>query len=171
VGGGRSEFVPHLSITVTLMSRWPRGSAYYFLNHIATRSASDGDCRHCRDVAAEMSSGSQCDFGLGRRAARRPKNLARLQSPGPDPHTKHGYLQVIRHETLLKIASAAMLSFSCLPPGISCGGQVMLGVAPSAAGSFEKTLHSSRNGAYRTLRRHFVRFDHCRDRLRHTRRQ
>jgi uncharacterized membrane protein len=82
--------------------------------------------------------------------------LARLAESGVPIRTpRSGYLQVIRHETLLKIASAAdaVVQLPYRPGHFMVAGQVIAWVwPPSAAGSVEKGLALGHvAGAYRTL--------------------
>jgi uncharacterized membrane protein len=96
-------------------------------------------------------------FGLG--AARGPSHeelLARLaQSGAPIRTPRSGYLQVIRHDTLVKIAAGAdaVVQLPYRPGHFLVAGQVMAWVwPPSAAGSVEKGLALGHvTGAYRTL--------------------
>jgi uncharacterized membrane protein len=161
VGGGpHGEFVPHLSITVTLMLTLAAvGVLIYFLNHIATMIQLPMVIAGIAGtLAAEIAAQDRnADFGLG--AARGPSSeelLARLAESGAPIRTpSSGYLQVIRHETLLKIASAAdaVVQLPYRPGHFLVAGQVMAWVwPPSAAGSFEKSLALGHvTGAYRTL--------------------
>ena len=161
VGGGpHGEFVPHLSITVTLMLTLAAvGVLIYFLNHIATMiQLPIVIAGIAGTLAAEIAAQDRnADFGLG--AARGPSSeelLARLaESAAPIRTPTSGYLQVIRHETLLKIATAAdaVVQLPYRPGHFLVAGQVMAWVwPPSAAGSFEKSHALGHvTGAYRTL--------------------
>ncbi len=161
VGGGpHGDFVPHLSTTVTLMSTLADVAVLiYFLNHIAAMIQLPVVIgRIAATLAAEITAQDRgAVFGLG--AARGPSYeelLARLAESGAPIRTpRSGYLQVIRHETLLKIASAAdaVIQLPYRPGHFLVAGQVIAWVwPPSAAESVEKNLALGHvTGAYRTL--------------------
>ncbi|MBV9322060.1 MAG: DUF2254 domain-containing protein, partial [Mycobacterium sp.] len=161
VGGGpHGDFVPHLSITVTLvLTLADVGVLIYYLNHIAAMIQLPVVIgRIAATLAAEIAAQDRgSGFGLG--AARGPSSeelLARLTEAGAPIRTPHsGYLQVIRHDTLLQIASAAdaVVQLPYRPGHFLVAGQVMAWVwPPSAAGTVEKSLALGHvTGAYRTL--------------------
>ena len=161
VGGGpHGEFVPHLSITVTLMLTLVAvGVLIYFLNHIANMIQLPVVIASIAGtLAAEIATQDRnTGFGLGTaRGASSEELLARLAESGAPIHTpSSGYLQVIRHDTLLKIASAcdAVVQLPYRPGHFLVTGQVMAWVwPPSAAESFEKSFARGHvTGAYRTL--------------------
>jgi uncharacterized membrane protein len=161
VGGGpHGDFVPHLSITVTLiLTLADVGVLIYFLNHIASMIQLPVVIARIAgtladEIAAQDSGGV---FGVG--TARGPSAeelLARLAEAGAPIRTpSSGYLQVIRHDTLLKIASAAnaVVQLPYRPGHFLVAGQVMAWVwPPEAAASVEKSLALGHvTGAYRTL--------------------
>jgi uncharacterized membrane protein len=162
VGGGpHGDFVPHLAITVTLvLTLADVGVLIYFLNHIATMIQLPVVIASiARTLADEISAAQDRGtvFGLG--AARGPSSqelLARLAESGAPIRTpRSGYLQVIRHDTLLKIASVAdaVVQLPYRPGHFLVAGQVIAWVwPPDAAGSVEKSLALGHvTGAYRTL--------------------
>src|SRR5271170_1180959 len=161
VGGGpHGDFVPHLSITVTFMLTLADVAVLiFFLNHIASmiqlpvviaRIAATLD----KEIAA-LDRGSS--FGVG--TARGPSHeelLARLAESGAPIRTpRSGYLQVIRHDSLLKIATKAdaVIQLPYRPGHFVVGGQVIAAVwPPEAAGSVAERLALGHiTGAYRTL--------------------
>ncbi|MDT5313218.1 MAG: hypothetical protein QOE74_2238 [Mycobacterium sp.] len=112
--GSTGEFVPHLSITVALMlTVADLAVLIYFLNHVASMiQLPQVIAGIAGDLAREI--GSECHgepvvFGVG--ATRGPTSVAlleRIQASGAVIRTpSSGYLQVIRHDSLLKIATSA----------------------------------------------------------------
>jgi uncharacterized membrane protein len=159
-GGAHGDFVPHLAITVTLvLTLADVGVLIYFLNHIATMIQLPMVIASIAGtLAAEIAAQDHgAVFGLG--AARGPsceELLARLAESGAPIRTpSSGYLQVIRHDTLLEIATAAdaVVQLPYRPGHFLVSGQVMARVwPPDAAGSVEKSLALGHvTGAYRTL--------------------
>jgi uncharacterized membrane protein len=161
VGGGpHGDFVPHLSITVTFMLTLADVAVLiFFLNHIASmiqlpvviaRIASTLD-----DEIAALDRGA--DFGIG--TARGPTHeelCARLEESGAPIRTpRSGYLQVIRHDSLLKIATKAdaVIQLPYRPGHFVVAGQVIARVwPPEAAESVAVRLALGHiTGAYRTL--------------------
>src|ERR1700758_3790366 len=141
VGGGpHGDFVPHLSITVTFMLTLADVAVLiFFLNHIATmiqlpvviaRIAATLD----KEIAALDVGG---DFGVG--AARGPSHeelCARLEESGASIRTpRSGYLQVIRHDVLVNIATKAdaVVQLPYRPGHFLVAGQVMAWVWPPEA--------------------------------------
>jgi uncharacterized membrane protein len=161
VGGGpHGEFVPHLSITVTLtLTLADVGVLIYFLNHIASMiQLPVVIARIAGTLADEIAAQDRGGvFAVG--AARGPSSeelLARLAESGAPIRTpRSGYLQVIRHDRLIKIASAAdaVVQLPYRPGHFLVAGQVVALVwPPDAAGSVEKSLAVGHvTGAYRTL--------------------
>jgi uncharacterized membrane protein len=161
VGGGpHGDYVPHLSITVTLvLTLADVGVLIYFLNHIAAMiQLPVVIARIAASLAAEIAAQDRgAVFGVG--SARGPSSeelLARLAESGAPIRTpRSGYLQFIRHDTLLKIASAAdaVVQLPYRPGHFLVAGQVMARVwPPEAAESVENSLALGHvTGAYRTL--------------------
>ncbi|MGC2655678.1 MAG: DUF2254 domain-containing protein [Mycobacterium sp.] len=159
-GGAHGDFVPHLSITVTLMLTLAGvGVLIYFLNHVAVMIqlpvviAGIAETLH-GEIAAQK---RNAVVGLG--ATRGPTSeelTARLAESGaPIRAPSSGYLQVIRIERLVKVASKAdaVVELPYRPGHFLVAGQAMARVwPPSAAAAFHNTLALSHiAGAYRTL--------------------
>src|ERR1700760_2321348 len=161
VGGGpHGDFVPHLSITMTLfLTLFDVAVLIFFLNHIASmiqlpvviaRIAATLD----KEIAALDVGG---DFGIG--AARGPSHeelCARLEESGAPIRTpRSGYLQVVRHDSLLKTATkaGAVIQLPYRPGHFVVAGQVIARVwPPEAADSVAVRLALGHiTGAYRTL--------------------
>src|ERR1700684_4131320 len=149
VGGGpHGDFVPHLSITVTLLLTLADvGVLIYFLNHIATMIQLPvviaGIAATLASEIAAQDRGTA--FGVGtKRGPSHEELLARLAESGVPIRTpRSGYLQVIRHETLLKIAFAAdaVIQLPYRPGHFMVAGQVIAWVwPPDAAEAVEKSL-------------------------------
>lgn len=161
VGGGpHGDFVPHLSITVTLvLALADVGVLIYFLNHIAAMiQLPVVIARIAATLAAEIAAQDHGGgFGIGATSGPSYKQLLhRLAESGAPIHTpRSGYLQVIRHDTLLKIASAAdaVIQLPYRPGHFLVAGQVAAWVwPPTAAESVQKSLALGHvTGAYRTL--------------------
>jgi uncharacterized membrane protein len=162
VGGGpHGEFVPHLSITMTLvLTLADLGVLIYFINHIASMIQLPVVIANiAATLAAEIASAQDRSDPFGVGANRGPSSdelLARLAESGVPIRTpRSGYLQVIRHDTLLKIASAAdaVVQLPYRPGHFMVAGQVIAWVwPPSAAEPIEKKLALGHvTGAYRTL--------------------
>jgi uncharacterized membrane protein len=161
VGGGpHGDFVPHLSITVALaLTLVDVGVLIYFLNHIASMIQAPvviAGIAHtlAAEIAVQQRGGR---FGIG--AARGPSAeelLARLEESGAEIRTPHsGYLQVIRHESLLKIATSAeaVIHLPYRPGHFLVAGQVMARVWPASAADYveENLVRGHVTGPYRTL--------------------
>src|SRR5271170_1446800 len=161
VGGGpHGDFVPHLSITVTFMLTLADVAVLiFFLNHIASmiqlpvviaRIAATLD----KEIAA-LERGSS--FGVG--TARGPSHeelLARLAESGAPIRTpRSGYLQVIRHDVLVNIATKAnaVVQLPYRPGHFLVAGQVMAWVWPpeAAPAVADRLALGHVTGAYRTL--------------------
>jgi uncharacterized membrane protein len=161
VGGGpHGEFVPHLSITVALvLTLADVGVLIYFLNHVASMIQLPVVIARIAGTLADEIAAQDRDAAFGLGAARGPSSeelLERLAESGAPIRTpRSGYLQVIRHDTLLKIASAAdaVVQLPYRPGHFLVAGQVIARVwPPEAAQSVEKSLALGHvTGAYRTL--------------------
>jgi uncharacterized membrane protein len=161
VGGGpHGDFVPHLSITVTLtLTLADVGVLIYFLNHIASMIQLPVVIARIAgtlaDEIAAQDRGGVSDVGVAHGPSAE-ELLARLAESGAPIRTpRSGYLQVIRHDSLIKIASGAdaVVQLPYRPGHFLVAGQVMAWVwPPDAAGSVEKSLALGHvTGAYRTL--------------------
>lgn len=159
-GGSRGDFVPHLSITAALtLTLLDVGVLIYFLNHIASMIQLPMVIAKIADTLADEISAQQSSqvFGIG--AARGPscdELLQQLLTSGAEIRTQHsGYLQVIRHESLLKVATTAeaVVQLPYRPGHFLVSGQVMARVWPAEAAHFveQNLLRGHVTGPYRTL--------------------
>lgn len=161
VGGGpHGDFVPHLSITVTFMLTLADVAVLiFFLNHIASMIQLPVVIANIagtldKEIAALDRSGE-----LEVEAAHGPSHeelLARFADSGAPIRTpRSGYLQVIRHDSLLKIATKAdaVIQLPYRPGHFVVAGQVIARVwPPEAAESVAERLALGHiTGAYRTL--------------------
>jgi uncharacterized membrane protein len=161
VGGGpHGDFVPHLSITVTLvLTLLDVAVLIFFLNHIATMIQLPVVIANiATTLVNEVTAMENSDaFGVG--AARGPSHdelLARLANEGASIRTpRSGYLQVIRHDVLVKIATRAnaVVQLPHRPGHFMVAGQVIAKVwPPDAADAVAEHLALGHvAGAYRTL--------------------
>ncbi len=161
VGGGpHGDFVPHLSITVTLLFTLVDVAVLiYFLNHIATMIQLPVVIANiATNLVNEVTAMENSDtFGVG--MARGPSHdelLVRLAESGAPIRTpRSGYLQVIRHDVLVEIAANAnaVVQLPHRPGHFMVAGQVIAKVwPPEAAESVaEKLALGHVAGAYRTL--------------------
>jgi uncharacterized membrane protein len=161
VGGGpHGDFVPHLSITVTfILTLADVAVLIFFLNHIATMiQLPIVIARIAGRLAEEIAALDQGEsYGVG--AGRGPSHeelVAKLTESGAPIHTpRSGYLQVIRHDVLVKIATKAnaVVQLPYRPGHFLVAGQVMARVwPPEAADSVAERLALGHvTGAYRTL--------------------
>src|ERR1700761_8636313 len=162
VGGGddKVDFVPHLSITVALiLTIADVGVLVYFLNHVASMIqlpvviAGVAKTLHA-EIDAQNRGGlppGKQDRGLPCEAL-----LAQLADSGAAIQTpRSGYLQVIRMDALVKVASkaGAVVELPYRPGYFLVAGQSMARVWPSsAAPAVERSLALGHiGGAYRTL--------------------
>jgi len=161
VGGGpHGDFVPHLSVTVTLVSTLADVAVLiYFLNHIAAMIQLPIVIAQIAGTLATEIAALDRGASIGSGMERGPsceELLAWLAESGAPIRTpRSGYLQVIRHDTLLKIASEAdaVIQLPYRPGHFLIAGQVIAWVwPPHAAESVAESLaHGHVTGAYRTL--------------------
>ena len=161
VGGGpHGDFVPHLSITVTLLlTLLDVAVLIYFLNHIATMIQLPVVIANiATTLVSEVTAMENSDaFGVGAaRGASQDELLSRLAKEGAPIRTpRSGYLQVIRHDVLVKIATKAnaVVQLPHRPGHFMVAGQVIARVwPPEAAESVAERLALGHvAGAYRTL--------------------
>jgi uncharacterized membrane protein len=161
VGGGpHGDFVPHLSITTTLiLTLFDVAVLIYFLNHIATMIQLPVVIANiATKLVSEVTAMESADgFSVG--TARGPSHdelLGLLAEDGAPIRTpRSGYLQVIRHDVLVKIAvkADAVVQLPYRPGHFMVAGQVIARVwPPEAAGSVAERLALGHvAGAYRTL--------------------
>jgi len=160
--GSTGDFVPHLSITVALvLTLADLAVLIYFLNHVASMiqlpqviAGIAGDL--AREIDAECR-GEPSPFGVG--ATRGPTGtelLERMAASGKAIRTpSSGYLQVIRHKSLLKIATSAdaVIHLPHRPGHFLVRGQILANVWPAEAADYvERNLQRGHvTGPYRTL--------------------
>src|SRR5271168_5409322 len=161
VGGGpHGDFVPHLSITVTLtFTLLDVAVLIFFFNHIASMIQLPVVIAKIAATLDKEIGGLEHDGDFGVGAARgwsHEELLAQLKESGAPIRTpRSGYLQVIRHDTLVKIATKAnaVVQLPYRPGHFVVAGQVIAWVwPPEAAASVEDRLALGHvTGAYRTL--------------------
>jgi uncharacterized membrane protein len=159
-GGDKSDFVPHLSITVALvLTLCNVGVLIYFLNHVAVMIQLPvviaGIARTLNAEIEAQNRGALAASGV-QRGPSDEELLARLAESGAPIRTpRSGYLQVIRMEKLVKVAAKAnaVIELPYRPGHFFVAGQVMARVWPaSAATAVEQSLAFGHiAGAYRTL--------------------
>lgn len=159
-GGSHGDFVPHLSITVALMFTLANVAVLiYFLNHVAAMIQLPVVIASiAKTLNAEIEAQHRVPLAL-REVERGPSSdelLARLAESGAPIRTpRSGYLQVIRIEKLVKVASkaGAVVQLPYRPGHFFVAGQVMARVWPPAAvADVERSLALGHiAGAYRTL--------------------
>lgn len=161
VGGGpHGDFVPHLSISMTLLlTLLDVAVLIFFLNHIATMIQLPVVIANiATTLVNEVTAMENSDaFGVG--TARGPSHeelLARLAESGAPIRTPcSGYLQVIRHDVLVKIAANAnaVVQLPHRPGHFMVAGQVIARVWPpeAAASVADRLALGHVAGAYRTL--------------------
>src|SRR6202012_5812733 len=161
VGGGpHGDFVPHLSITVTfVLTLADVAVLIFFLNHIATMiQLPVVIARIAGTLASEIAALDRGESG-GLGAKRGPSHeelLAKIPEPGASIRTpRSGYLQVIRHDVLVNIATKAdaVVQLPPRPGHFLVAGQVMAWVWPpqAAPAVAERLALGHVTGAYRTL--------------------
>ncbi len=161
VGGGpHGDFVPHLSITVTFMLTLADVAVLiFFLNHIASMIQLPVVIANIAATLDKEISALDRSGELEVKATRGPSHeelLARFAEAGAPIRTpRSGYLQVIRHDSLLKIATKAdaVIQLPFRPGHFVVAGQVIARVwPPEAAESVAERLALGHiTGAYRTL--------------------
>jgi uncharacterized membrane protein len=161
VGGGpHGDFVPHLSITVTfILTLVDVAVLIFFFNHIAAMiQLPVVIARIAGRLAEEITALDRGEsYGVG--AARGPSReelLEKLEQDGAPIRTpRSGYLQVIRHDVLVKIArkANAVVQLPYRPGHFLVAGQVVAWVWPPEAAPAVATRLALGHvtGAYRTL--------------------
>jgi uncharacterized membrane protein len=160
-GGSHGDFVPHLSITVALvLTLVDLAVLIYFINHIATViQLPQVIAGIAADLVKEIDARGGGDRSTGFGAARGPSSqelLRRMDDSGAPIRTPaSGYLQVIRHDTLLKIATSAgaVIYLPYRPGHFLVRGQVLANVLPAGAAEYvaENLQRGHVTGPYRTL--------------------
>jgi uncharacterized membrane protein len=161
VGGGpHGDFVPHLSITTTLiLTLFDVAVLIYFLNHVATMIQLPVVIANIATTLVSEVTAMEQASALETGMARGPSHdemLMRLAETGAPIRTpRSGYLQVIRHDVLVKIAlkADAVVQLPHRPGHFMVAGQVIAWVwPPEAAGTVAERLALGHvAGAYRTL--------------------
>jgi uncharacterized membrane protein len=161
VGGGpHGDFVPHLSITMTLMlTLFDVAVLIYFLNHIATMIQLPVVIANIATTlvneATAMESADANTAGMARGPSHEELLAHLAESGAPIRTPRSGYLQVIRHDVLVKIAAnaGAVVQLPHRPGHFMVAGQVIARVwPPEAAESVAERLALGHvAGAYRTL--------------------
>ncbi len=159
--GPHGDFVPHLSITVTLaLTVVDLAVLIYFINHIATSiQLPQVIASIARDLAREIDAQGrqECPPPGHRETGPSCDDLLTLigGSGAPIPTPDNGYLQVIRHETLLKIATEAdaVIHLPHRPGHFLVRGDTLAVVwPPEAAAYVTRSLKRGHvTGPYRTL--------------------
>jgi uncharacterized membrane protein len=158
--GSHGDFVPHLSITVALtLAVADLAVLIYFINHVATTiQLPQVIAGIARDLARQIEmdarvstpatdrdSGPSCDELLGLIA----------ESGAAIPTPQSGYLQVIRHETLVKIATEAdaVIHLPYRPGHFLVRGHTLALVWPAGKADYvaESLERGHVTGPYRTL--------------------
>ncbi|MFC9789539.1 DUF2254 domain-containing protein [Rhodococcus sp. NPDC127528] len=159
--GPHGDFVPHVSITTSLaLTVGDLAVLIYFINHIATTiqlpqvmAGIAGDLSR----AIDKQGGDQRGTATQRESGPSSEELlARIDATGADIHTAHsGYLQFIRHETLVRIAADAdaVIHLPYRPGHFLVRGHVLAHVWPAEAAERvgEHLRRGHVTGPYRTL--------------------
>jgi uncharacterized membrane protein len=161
VGGGpHGDFVPHLSITTTLiLTLFDVAVLIYFLNHVATMIQLPVVIANIATTLVNEVTAMERANSLETGMARGPSHeelLQRLAETGAPIRTpRSGYLQVIRHDVLVKIAlkAGAVVQLPQRPGHFMVAGQVIAWVWPPEAADevAERLALGHVAGAYRTL--------------------
>jgi uncharacterized membrane protein len=159
--GGRGEFVPHISITAAFgLVLIDLAVLIYFIHHIATQiqlpQVIAGIARDLAQAVAVQSSDQP-------RSARKPAEgpsldelLARIENSGSVIRTpKSGYLQFIRHQTLVRVATEAdaVIRLPYRPGHFLVAGRELASVWPATAAEqvAEYLARAEATGPHRTL--------------------
>ncbi|HEX2805517.1 MAG TPA: DUF2254 domain-containing protein [Kineosporiaceae bacterium] len=159
--GPHGDVVPHLSITVTLaLTVADLAVLIYFINHIATTiQLPQVIAAIARDLSRAIDledSGQDGGPGERRRGPSCQDWLARIDESGAVIRTTHsGYLQVIRHHTLVRIAAeaGAVIHLPYRPGHFLVRGHALAHVWPAAAADIvaEHLERGHVTGPHRTL--------------------
>lgn len=158
--GSNGEFVPHLSITVVLgLTLADLVVLIYFINHISSMiQLPQVIAAIAGDLAREIDAQSTNDAPGGRMARGMSSDvlLRLIDTEGVVIRTPaSGYLQVIRHDTLIKIAAEAnaVIHLPHRPGHFLVRGQSLAGVWPAEAAGYvaENLQRGHVTGPYRTL--------------------
>jgi uncharacterized membrane protein len=154
---GHGTFVPHISITVTLVLMVADlGVLIYFLHHIATQIQLP---QVIAGIAADLAAAIEAQAGDASRGAGEPaaaQLIAAMEgSGGTVAAPRSGYLQFIHHRTLIRIAAEvdAVIQLRYRPGHFLVQGHTYAAVWPaSAADQVAAALAAAHvSGPYRTL--------------------
>jgi uncharacterized membrane protein len=159
--GSHGDFVPHLSITVTLaLTVVDLAVLIYFIDHVATTiqlpqviASIAGDLARQIDIEAGGSPPATGDSDGGPSCEELLALIGESGAVIPTPQS--GYLQVIRHETLVKIATEAdaVIHLPYRPGHFLVRGQALAHVWPAETADYvaENLKRGHVTGPYRTL--------------------
>ena len=155
--GGHGSFVPHISITVTLVLMVADLAVLiYFLNHVATQIQLPQVIAGIAGDLAEAIDAQAGDAAPGADDRQAAQVIAQMAGPsGAVNAPRSGYLQFIHHRTLVQIASevGAVVYLRYRPGHFLVQGHPYATVwPPGAAAKVARELSSSHViGPYRTL--------------------
>ena len=157
-GNGSSAFVPHLSITISVgLVTLSMAVLIYFIHHIATSiQLPHVIASIARDLARAVDAESSDDRNTLEAGPSVPELLRRMtDSGGTVPAPSSGYLQFVRHETLIGLAAekGAVIRLMLRPGHFVVRGDPMAVVwPPDAAESVSRALRTAHiTGPNRTL--------------------
>ena len=155
--GGHGSFVPHISITVTLVLMVADLAVLiYFLNHVATQIQLPQVIAGIAGDLAEAIDAQAGDAAPGADDRQAAQVMSEMAGPGGAVNApRSGYLQFIHHRTLVQIASevGAVVYLRYRPGHFLVQGHPYATVwPPGAAAKVARELSSSHViGPYRTL--------------------
>lgn len=157
-GAGPNAFVPHLSMSIAVaLVTISMGVLIYFIHHIATSiQLPQVIASIARDLSHAIDAESDVDRGGPEAGPSVPELVARMEeSGGVVPAPASGYLQFIRHKTLIGLAAekGAVIRLHHRPGHFVVGGHPMATVWPAgAAPSVSSALRRAHiSGPSRTL--------------------
>jgi uncharacterized membrane protein len=157
IGGGNGQFVPHLSITMAVaLVAVSMAVLIYFIHHIASSIQLP---RVIASIANDLSQAIDAESGGGGALEAGPsvsELLRRMEHGGGTvPAPASGYLQFVRHGTLVRLATerGAVIRLLDRPGHFLVSGQPMATVwPPQATESVAEVLRRAHiTGPYRTL--------------------
>jgi uncharacterized membrane protein len=137
-GGGSATFVPHLSIAVSVgLVALSMGVLIYFIHHIATSiQLPQVIASIARDLSGAIDAESHDSRAAVEAGASVPELVRRMnESGGTVPAPASGYLQFVRHDTLIRLATdrQAVILLLDRPGHFLVQGHPMALVWPAAA--------------------------------------
>jgi uncharacterized membrane protein len=157
-GAGANAFVPHLSISISVaLVTLSMGVLIYFIHHIATSIQLP---QVIASIAGDLSRAIDAETGTDRHGLEAGPSVSELvvrmeEGGGVVPAPASGYLQFIRHETLIGLAAekGAVIRLHHRPGHFVVGGHPMATVWPAgAAPSVSRALRRAHiAGPSRTL--------------------